>query len=435
MLAAWTIFSAATLSRDAVAAPAGWTESGNLTTARRSEPVAVRLNDGRVLLVGGSESASADLYDPETNAWSPTGPMSVPRQSGTATLLADGRVLAVGGHTRGATLTSNSAEIYDPATNSWRPAGSLAFAHAEHTATLLFDGSVLVTGGLYRFDNGDWQHPEFAELYDPRSGMWVSAGRLHHVRVDHSATRLNDGRVLVVGGYSTGHGHITAELFDPSNRTWQLTARLLTAHADHAAILLPSGKVLVAGGYWYGAVTQCELYDVATDTWTPTGSLAAGHASANAVPYREGEIMLAGGRGVPRDAGHSLAQSVIYHVATGQWQPTDDLLTPRTGASAVQIRDGLVLVAGGFNYRGPTGSGPVGSIPPENTSELYGENPPQTTPMPTATATPTVTPTPSLTATPSRTPTQTPTYTSTPFGTPALRTYLPIAARGVDRGW
>jgi hypothetical protein len=69
--------------------------------------------------------------------------MSVAYFGGTATLLLDGRVLVAGGGSNG-----TSAELYDPATGTWSPTGSMSVGRAGFTATRLADGRVLVAGGL-----------------------------------------------------------------------------------------------------------------------------------------------------------------------------------------------------------------------------------------------------------------------------------------------
>src|SRR5687768_3643919 len=82
----------------------------------------------------------------EPRTFRPTASLGTARFDHTATLLPppDGRVLVVGG-TNGTSLAS--AEIYDPVTATWSPTGSLATPRAGHRATLLPDGKVLVTGG------------------------------------------------------------------------------------------------------------------------------------------------------------------------------------------------------------------------------------------------------------------------------------------------
>ena len=101
-----------------------------------------------------------------------------------------------------------------------------------------------------------------------------NTGSLTTARVDHTATLLPNGKVLVAGGYSGG-SLASAELYDPASGTWTATGSLGTARYFHTATLLPNGKVLVAGGFGNGVgfLASAELYDPASGTWTATGSL------------------------------------------------------------------------------------------------------------------------------------------------------------------
>jgi hypothetical protein len=59
----------------------------------------------------------------------------------TATPLGNGRILVVGG------VDELTAELYDPPSGTWLPAGSLNESHWAHVAVRLADGRVLVAGG------------------------------------------------------------------------------------------------------------------------------------------------------------------------------------------------------------------------------------------------------------------------------------------------
>jgi phosphatidylserine/phosphatidylglycerophosphate/cardiolipin synthase-like enzyme len=126
--------------------------------------------------------------------------MSTARYGQTATLLADGRVLIVGG-ADGSTVLA-SAELYDPATGTFSPTGSLTTARYNHTATLLADGRVLIVGGG-SISNGAGAVLASAELYDPKTSSFSPTGTMSTGRYDHTATLLADGQVLIVGGTAT----------------------------------------------------------------------------------------------------------------------------------------------------------------------------------------------------------------------------------------
>ena len=146
-----------------------WSETGSMITGR-AEHTATLLPDGRVLVAGGVADgkeevslASAELYDPNTGKWSPTGSMTRPRSQHTATLLPDGRVLVAGGYCPGTTKgcppgedpdgAMAAAEIYDPGTGKWTATGDMTTQRFFHTATLLDDGKVLVAGAEHAPDS------------------------------------------------------------------------------------------------------------------------------------------------------------------------------------------------------------------------------------------------------------------------------------------
>jgi hypothetical protein len=146
-----------------------FSQTGSMSVERNSH-TATLLPDGRVLVAGGwnprqmAALASAEIYSPTTGTFSPTGSMATARQEHTATLLKDGRVLVAGGSDdEYSTGAVSSAEVYDPATGGFTPTGPMTTWRLGQTATLLGDGRVLVSGG-------EWigETPATADLYWPQ---------------------------------------------------------------------------------------------------------------------------------------------------------------------------------------------------------------------------------------------------------------------------
>jgi N-acetylneuraminic acid mutarotase len=219
--------------------------------------------------------------------------MTAERYGHTATLLSDGRVLvAGGGQCRGrlgdtCIIPTKTAELYDPASGSWTRTGNMNFGRIAHTATLLNDGRVLVAGGWYTT----------AELYDRASGTWTATSSMTAERYGHTATLLSDARVLVAGGYG-----VTAELFDPSTGTWTITGFMADAREGHTATLLTSGRVLVTGSGpqisdaddW-PALATAEEYDPASGTWGSRTFMSTGRDRHTATLLNDGSVLVAGG--------------------------------------------------------------------------------------------------------------------------------------------
>jgi len=230
-----------------------WAPTGSMVSAREWH-TATLLPSGQVLVAGGYTGAdwlaTAELYDPTSETWTTTGSMATGRGQHTANLLqGSGKVLVAGGINGG-----TSAELYDPASGMWTVTGSMAYGRNDHTATLL-SGKVLVAGG--------WGTSS-AELYDVASGTWTITAPMSIARDQHTATLLTTGQVLVAGG-ETGTGPIqflaTAELYSPSSKKWIAAPSMTTARVQHSATLLSNGTVLVAGGGNAGGGTaSAELY-------------------------------------------------------------------------------------------------------------------------------------------------------------------------------
>lgn len=222
------------------------------------------LADGRIFLAGGftptTDVKTLELYDPGAGTWSSlAASLPTSRNRATASPLANGKILLAGGFDGDAKKALSSLLVYDPKNGLVTAlAPKLAEARFEHTATVLKDGRVLLIGGVC--DNAKPCDVVNAELYDPMSDTIASAGSPAVGVHSHTATLLQDGRVLFVGGALTSKH---ARLFDPTSMSWSATATPSDGRMRHTATLLADGRVLVAGGFDHGtnaALASAELY-------------------------------------------------------------------------------------------------------------------------------------------------------------------------------
>jgi len=221
------------------------------------------LPSGRVLISGGINvgenlfQGAGELFFPSQEEFGGVIPMIQYRAYHTATLLYDGTVLITGGLTSvdgglPPSGSTNTAEIYDPETFSFTPTGNMNYARRNHTATLLPNGKVLITGGISNAASNDVLNT--AEIYDPQTGTFSVTtdefgfqSNMNSPRQGHTATLLNNGQVLLAGGSSNDSGASalnTAEYYNPSSGYFVNTGTLLqtymtSARYGHVAAALP----------------------------------------------------------------------------------------------------------------------------------------------------------------------------------------------------
>ncbi|WP_398577122.1 kelch repeat-containing protein [Stigmatella hybrida] len=285
-----------------------WSATGSMALPRSSH-TATLLPDGKVLVVGGAGGnffLSAEIYDPAIGIWSAAGSMVSPHHPHTATLLPNGKVLVVGG-SNGSSSSRASAELYDFATNTWSATGSTVSSHGYHTATLLPNGQVLVAGG------GDSMSGN--EIYDPDTGVWSTTDPMVLGRIYHTATLLPNGQVLVAGGSDTtgiyGLRRLLAEVYDTLTGTWRTTNSLASSRVDHTATLLPNGNVLIVGGYSsiLESVSKAEVYISALGTWNSARSMALPRVYHTTTLLPDGRVLVCGGMGFD---GNGSATAELY---------------------------------------------------------------------------------------------------------------------------
>jgi WD40 repeat protein len=230
----------------------------------------------------------------------------------------------------GAATGSNTPRSGSSGQNaSFSLTGSMQTPRSSHTATLLNNGKVLIAGGK----DSTGTALAATELFDPSTNVFSSTGNMNFARWDHTATLLNDGRVLVVGG-----GSGTAELFDPNTATFILTGSTTFTGSGITATLLKDGRVLVAGG---GTATA-ELFDPSNGRFSPAGSMSTARTGAAASLLNDGRVLVAGGT----DSNGS-ALGDLFDPASTTFSQTSTGGTQALSLTSTLLANGSVLLAGG----------------------------------------------------------------------------------------
>lgn len=321
----------------------GFRAAANLVIPRGGH-AAVALDDGRVLVVGGVAAggkkdyvSEAEVFDPVTNAWKlvsdtsgdagrlRNGSVNVKLVKTTATKLKDGTVLVCGGYgyekkgllgLGGEKLdTLQSAFVFDPATDSFKKVGNMNYPRHSHTATLMDDGRVLIAGG---YNDSFWKSDKTQapfEIFDPAKGQFEKSGSIFRrfksaePRMGHTATAIEGGTgILLTGGnYYSGGG-----LF---------------------GLIKPKLKMTVGSEVVRGTTT------------TKAGGLLAPRHSHSAAATDATHVLLAGGQG---GDGAPVAKLELYDEVTGQFADAGNLAAARTGVELATVR-GQTLIMGGFD--------------------------------------------------------------------------------------
>jgi N-acetylneuraminic acid mutarotase len=172
-------------------------------------------------------------------------------------------------------------------------------------------------------------------------------------RYQHSATLLQDGRVLVIGGCQfwgrVNYPHeeysvtnvVESEIFNPAKGEWSTSARLRNGRSGHAAIFLPGGEVLVVGGD--GGGNTVESYLLVEENFIEASNLNLARSGFTATFMQRSQVMVTGGF-----SSDILDSTEIYTPVSRTWYLIGKMNVARRGHSATLLRDGRVLVVGGF---------------------------------------------------------------------------------------
>jgi len=314
----------------------------------------VEKNDGEVLLVGGSGPVF-QTYDSNREEFELGGPAFGVGLFGQSTALADGRILFTGGLGLDGQPT-DAAAIFDPATLQTTTV-TMTAKRAGHGASLLQDGRVLITGGFATFSLTDLLTllqgiQGTTELFDPTTGSFVAGPVLLEPRALHTSTTLTNGRVLIAGGMTVlpivnlPTVSNTAYAYSPSSNSFGLPAFMNGARMLHSAAPLTNGKVLLVGGL---SVDFSQVIATGDLTQLIVGTLS------------DCQLFTIGLFGL------------------GSFQTVPGLSSPRAGAGVAPLPNAGALIAGGFDVAlssagvtltnlatadryAPTGITPTGSL-------------------------------------------------------------------------
>lgn len=313
-----------------------------IPTENMAEPMsghtATLLNNGKVLITGGTRTASSELYNPQTGQFTRTGKEIYKRNMNTTTLLKDGRVLITGGFTAtgpdGADPIASS-EIYDSSKSRFLLSGKMQNPRAFHSATLLLNGNVLITGGIDNKGNTDT-----AELYDPSINYFKLTSNMNTRRQSHGSVLLNDGRVLIVGG-SNGKYIKEAELYYPETGKFLPIGKTNYNYFFPTLKVLSNNKVLITDGGRIG-----ELYDPINNKFTKVTGIYLTRVYPFIFQLNNEQLLMIGKTNFP--VGFGFEQNAgIYNLKTQNFTKLNDLIDGRRSFSATLLKNNKILIAGG----------------------------------------------------------------------------------------
>ena len=301
MLDTGEIFDPATLS---------FTKLSSKMSVQRTGHIQLTLPDGRVLIAGGRTSEvpevpgamvhkNADIFDPKTNTFSPTGSLNVARRDHAAVILDDGRVLIAGGGDgcgMGTTMGIDSAEIYDPATGTFKLLESKMSAPREFLNMIKMpDGKVLIFGGCK--GPGIANPSKTVDRFDPVTETFTEIGEMHAPRIYAVANLLRDGRIVLVSSWDGQKVGNDAEIYDPKTNTFTPIEGPVHAQAIQPGIRLLDGTVLCPGGLTVKIqhMTSAYLYRPETNDFALTGSLQYARKLQDMALLPDGRPIIIGG--------------------------------------------------------------------------------------------------------------------------------------------
>jgi hypothetical protein len=287
------------------------------------------------------------------------------------------------------TFQGNNADqyayVFDPATNafhrlSFGPNGATAndpIYGVTPSIALLQDGTVLIAGGHYQAETSRPQIRPDAVIFEPSDESFLPITPMSTPRERQSMTALNDGRVLLAGGYSArAGGHLgtpavvtnlnTAEIYNPQSQQFEGPITMPDMWGENLAVRLTDGRVALFrveeamfGNPDPAGPFAVVVFNPADDTFTTVGSVPGVPQTATAL--RDGRVLLTGTsfRMPDYQPGTNYDRYVpwaaVFDPRSGISTPVDGINAEQVGVAA--LPDGDVVIAGGLAYPPPDQNG------------------------------------------------------------------------------
>jgi len=344
-------------------------------------PSVAKMSDDQYLITGALRNTIFSVHDQrETELLGDATPPD-PRFCQTSTALPNGDVLIAGGK------ADASLEIYHQDTQVLEVlAAKLSTPRFCHTATVLATGRILFAGGFgMHFDNGalPYKNASYtADIFDPVKKVIVKTVTMSAPRAFHSATVLNDGRVLVAGGLVSESGVDSIDIFDPATEAFTPNARHLeTGRGGHTATLLPNGDVLFAGGFGKSDDVTCvfgnscplnsaEIWDSRNGSLrTVFDHLKNARGYHTAFLAQNGDVVLTGGSKSPNaingESKNGLSSVESFQADEESFNLLSEAMSPRAKHAVIPVSQNSFVLVGGVDAILPMGDMLVLTVNPE----------------------------------------------------------------------
>lgn len=255
--------------------------TGSTTGARGDSFCGARIGT-KTLIVGGYDpvvaggmTASAEVFDETTNLWTPAPNYPLGDIGrGSAIALNNGKILVAGGSTSNGSVLTKAAYLYDPVANTWTATGSMVWARTQFpTPVRISPTKTLWSGGAVENGAGPTGYLT-SEIYDEVAGTWSLTPNMNFMNSQGVLCVMANGKVLKVSGSAFTGTNKECEVYDPVANTWTQVASINYSRYSASAVSFEDGRVMIFGGVKGDSFVQdlpTEVYDPVANTWTTFG--------------------------------------------------------------------------------------------------------------------------------------------------------------------